>query len=162
MRACAHATASSATRKSKNSNLEREKKKDSTDAVLRPGISFIQTTKQQTRSLERWRLGRRARRLLAPTRLLPLSGQTGAYDAQSDITEPLSKGSSATDRRFCEDFIFMTPSVGFSGCQARISLINEPLLKFHKSNPITRFPHAPSALMECRNVSFSHSRLEFI
>lgn len=49
-----------------------------------------------------------------------------------------------------------------SGCQAHISLINELLLKFHKSNSITRFLHAPSALMECRNVSFSHFCLEFI
>lgn len=49
-----------------------------------------------------------------------------------------------------------------SGCQARVSLINELLLKFHKSNPITQFPHAPSALMECPNVSFSHFCLEFI
>lgn len=51
MHACARMTASSATRKSKNSNLEREKKKDSTDAVSRPGISFIQTTKKTKRAL---------------------------------------------------------------------------------------------------------------
>lgn len=117
-RACARVrvrvTASSATRKSKNSNLEREKRKDSSDAVWRPGISFIQTPKKQTRLLTNGqRLARRARRLASLTCLLPLSCQTGAYDAESDITELLSKRFSATDRRVSEDFIFITPSVGF-------------------------------------------------
>lgn len=44
------------------------------------------------------------------------------------------------------------------GCQASISLINEQLLKFHKSNPITRSTRTQSALMECSNASFSHFR----
>lgn len=48
------------------------------------------------------------------------------------------------------------------GCQASVSLINEPLLKFHKSNPITWSTRAQSALMESSNVWFSHFRSELI
>lgn len=40
--ACGGVTASSATRKSKNSNWERVKEEDSTSVVLGPGNSFIQ------------------------------------------------------------------------------------------------------------------------
>lgn len=74
-RACAHVTASPATRKSKNSNLEREKRKDSSDAVWRPGISFIQTTKNKKNknanaaAKHAQRLVRRARRLASRTLL---------------------------------------------------------------------------------------------
>lgn len=77
---------------------------------------------------------------------------------ESDITEPLSKHFSATDSRSLEDYFpnAICRAASGRGCQANISLINERLLKFHKSNPVTRFTHAQSALMECSNVSFSH------
>lgn len=129
---------------------------------MRPGISFIQTKKTQNKKKKTpnalavakngQRLARRARRLAPLTCLLPLSSQTGAYDAKSALRRhrpALFRG------LYFPKAICRLPSGG--GCQARISLINELLLKFHKSNSITQFPHAPSALMECRNVSFSHA-----
>lgn len=81
---------------------------------------FLRSDNQKTNAAAKngQRLARRARRLASLTCLLPLSRQTGAYDAESDIMEPLSKRFSATDRRLSEDFIFITPSVGFRAAAA--------------------------------------------